>query len=60
MSQGFIYIAINPAFPKFLKIGKTTREPEERISELSSGTGIKKFKSNPETILVQSLTKKLW
>lgn len=38
MSKGYVYILINPAFPRYLKIGKTTREPEVRAKELSSGT----------------------
>lgn len=39
--QGYIYIMISPALrSNFLKIGKTTRTPEKRASELSIGTGV--------------------
>lgn len=37
---GYIYILMNASLPKFLKIGKTTKPPETRAGELSSGTGI--------------------
>jgi hypothetical protein len=41
MSRGYIYVLINPALQKnFLKIGKTTRTPEERARELSHGTNV--------------------
>lgn len=38
--MGFIYILINPALKELIKIGMTTRTPEERAKELSSQTGI--------------------
>ncbi len=38
---GLIYILINPSLPtNMLKIGATSRTPEERAKELSEGTGI--------------------
>jgi hypothetical protein len=37
--KGFIYILINPSLKNLLKIGMTTRSPEERAKELST-TGI--------------------
>ena len=37
---GYVYILVNPAFPRYVKIGKTTKDPETRARELSSGTGI--------------------
>ena len=40
MSRGYIYILKNPAYPHLLKIGMTTRSPEERASELSVPTGV--------------------
>ncbi len=40
MQQGYVYILISPAFPDLLKIGMTTRTPEERAKELSKGTGV--------------------
>lgn len=36
----YIYILVNPSLPGLLKIGKTTRNPEERAAELSSGTNM--------------------
>lgn len=38
--KGLIYILTNPAFPNYLKIGKTTRSTNERVKELSSSTGV--------------------
>jgi len=38
--KGYVYILVNPAFPGFLKIGKSTKEPEARARELSSGSGV--------------------
>lgn len=38
--RGYVYILVNPAFPGFLKIGKTMKEPEIRARELSSGSGV--------------------
>lgn len=40
MLAGYIYILINPSYKQLLKIGKTSRLPEERAAELSSSTGI--------------------
>lgn len=37
---GFVYILINPSLSGLVKIGKTTRTPEERAKELSDATGI--------------------
>ena len=39
ISQGFIYVMINPSMPGLAKVGKTTRTSEERGIELSSATG---------------------
>lgn len=38
--RGFVYILINPAFAGFVKVGKTTKEPEVRARELSAGSGV--------------------
>ena len=36
---GFIYIMSNPAYPGNLKIGQTSKDPEERRKDLGS-TGV--------------------
>jgi len=40
MSAGFLYVLINPAIPGLAKVGRTTRNPSERVAELSSATGV--------------------
>jgi hypothetical protein len=41
MSSGYVYILVNPAYRDHLiKIGLTTREPEERAKELSRKTSV--------------------
>lgn len=40
MPAGFLYVLINPAIPSLAKVGKTTRNPAERVAELSSATGV--------------------
>lgn len=37
---GYIYILSNPYMPGVVKIGRTEGDPNERISELSSATGV--------------------
>ena len=39
-TSGYVYVMINPSLPEFVKIGKTTRDPHERVKELSSATGV--------------------
>ena len=39
-SFGYIYVMVNPSLPNLVKIGKTTREPNERAKELSLATGV--------------------
>ena len=39
MSQ-YVYVLINPALRGLLKIGRTSRSPEERAQELSTSTGV--------------------
>lgn len=40
-NRGFIYVLTNPTLQStLLKIGKTTRSPEERALEISQGTGV--------------------
>ncbi|MCM3226627.1 GIY-YIG nuclease family protein [Terribacillus saccharophilus] len=38
--EGYIYILINSSMEGLVKIGKTTRNPEGRVKELSSATGV--------------------
>ena len=38
--KGYVYILVNPAFTGFVKVGKTTKEPESRARELSMGSGV--------------------
>ena len=41
MNPGYIYILQNPSLAEtHLKIGRTTRDPEERASEISGSTGV--------------------
>ena len=40
MSAGFLYVLTNPSMPGMAKVGKTTRDPMGRVSELSSATGV--------------------
>ena len=40
MAAGYIYILINPSMPGLAKVGKTTRDPTDRVAELSSATGV--------------------
>ena len=37
---GYLYALVNPSFPGFVKVGKTTRDPKARCQELSSATGV--------------------
>lgn len=39
-SEGHVYILVNPAFTGYVKIGRTTKDPETRARELSSFTGV--------------------
>ncbi len=39
-NKGYVYILVNRSIPEFIKIGRTTRLPELRASELSTSTGV--------------------
>ncbi len=40
MEAGHIYILINASMQGLVKIGMTSRTPDERASEISKGTGV--------------------
>ena len=40
MDKGYVYILVNKSMPGLIKIGQTTKKPEERAKELSSPTGV--------------------
>ena len=40
MHSEYVYILTNESYPNLLKIGYTSRPPEERCAELSSATGV--------------------
>lgn len=39
-TSGYVYVMINSSIDGLVKIGKTTRDPNERAKELSSATGV--------------------
>lgn len=39
-TKGYVYVMINPSCEGLVKIGKTTKDPEERAKDLSSATGV--------------------
>lgn len=39
-SKGYVYVMVNPAMNGVVKIGMTTKHPDERAKELSSATGV--------------------
>ena len=49
MTKGFLYILSNPTIPGLCKVGKTTRDPSLRVSELSGATGV----ASPFVLLYQ-------
>jgi len=41
--QGYVYVLMSPAFPSLLKIGRTTKSPQDRANELSTTGSPEKF-----------------
>ncbi|MDQ2087962.1 GIY-YIG nuclease family protein [Herbivorax sp. ANBcel31] len=39
-NKGYVYVLINPTMPGISKVGKTTRDPQNRVEELSVATGV--------------------
>jgi hypothetical protein len=39
-SPGWVYTLTNPAMPRLVKIGLTTKTPKERAAELTAATGV--------------------
>lgn len=39
-NEGYIYVLINPTMPNIAKVGKTARDPQDRVAELSGATGV--------------------
>ena len=37
---GWVYVLTNPSMPGLVKVGKTERDPDDRMAELSSATGV--------------------
>lgn len=37
---GYIYVLVNPSMQGIVKIGKTNRNPKDRVEELSNVTGV--------------------
>jgi len=40
MASGYIYVLVNSSMPGLVKVGKTTRDPSQRVAELSGVTGV--------------------
>jgi hypothetical protein len=40
MSSGYVYILLNPSHRNMIKVGKTTRPPQERADSLSNHSGV--------------------
>ncbi len=40
MTAGYVYALINPSMPNLVKVGRTTKDPQDRAKELSAVTGV--------------------
>jgi hypothetical protein len=40
MERGWVYVLVNSSMPNMAKVGRTTRQPAERVAELSAATGV--------------------
>ena len=40
MAAGYLYVLVNSCMPGLVKVGKTTRNPADRVNELSRVTGV--------------------
>lgn len=40
LDPGYVYVLVNPSMQGIVKVGRTERDPEERVKELSSATGV--------------------
>ena len=38
--RGYIYALVSSSLPNLVKVGMTTKDPEERAREISSATGV--------------------
>jgi hypothetical protein len=39
-TPGYLYVLVNPSMEGLVKVGRTTRDPKDRVNELSSATGV--------------------
>lgn len=37
---GYLYLLVNPSMPGLVKIGQTSRKPDQRVAELTSASGV--------------------
>lgn len=39
-AAGYVYLLANSTMPGLIKVGRTARNPQDRVGELSSATGV--------------------
>jgi hypothetical protein len=39
-TPGYLYVLVNPSMEGLVKVGRTARDPKDRVNELSSATGV--------------------